>query len=141
MLKAVTFDEFSSQCQYSYTFGKGYINGGYNCKHPEQENVENVGYKGKKKCGCCYCISCPLGIEAEQQDLTDKNHPDAIKEEIDWDGLCSDGIVYEGEYMLVPVGENATEEQKEAMWNYELYMHRYDKKWLDEHGIENSLCG
>lgn len=140
MLKVVTFDEFSSQCPYFYTFGDGYINGGYNCKHPGQRKVEDVGYKGKKKCGRCYCSSCPLGIEAEQQDLTDKTHPDAIQDEIDWDGLCEGGEVAEGEYLLVTVGGKATEEQKKAMWNYELYLNRYNKQWLDEHGIENSLC-
>ena len=115
MLKAVTFDEFSSQCPYFYTFGDGYINGGYNCKHPGQREVEGVGHKGKKKCGCCYCFSCPLGIEAEQQDLTDKTNPDAIQDEIDRDGLCEDREVGEGEYLLVVVGEDATEEQKKTI--------------------------
>lgn len=140
MRKAVLFEVFAYQCPFSYAFGKGNINNGYNCKHPEQENVEDVGYRGKKKCGCCFCFSCPLGIEAEQQDLTDKSHPDAIQDEMDWDGLCEDGEVLEGEYLLVEVGEDATEEQKRAMWNYDLYMNRYNKQWLDEHGIPNSLC-
>lgn len=140
MRKAVLFEEFAYQCPFSYTFGKGYINGGYNCKHPKQREVEDVGHKGKKKCGCCYCFSCPLGIEAEQQDLTDKTHPDAIQDEIDWDGLCEDGEVTEGEYLLVVVGDETTEEQKQAMWNYDLHMNRYNKQWLDEHGIPNSLC-
>lgn len=72
--------------------------------------------------------------------MTDKSHPDAIKDEIDWDGLCEDGEVEEAEYLLVEVGDSATKEQKEAMWNYELYLNRYNKQWLDEHGIENSLC-
>lgn len=71
--------------------------------------------------------------------MTDKTHPDAIQDEIDWDGLCEGGEVAEGEYLLVTVGGKATEEQKKAMWNYELYLNRY-KQWLDEHGIENSLC-
>lgn len=72
--------------------------------------------------------------------MTDKANPDAIKDEIDWDGLCEEGEVEEGEYLLVTVGEDAIEEQKKAMWNYELYLNRYNKQWLDEHGIENSLC-
>ena len=139
MLRAVLFNEFSYQCPYAYTFGKGYINGGYNCKHSKQREVENVGYNGKKKCGCCYCFSCPLGIEAEQQDLTEKTSPDAICDEIDWDGFCENGEVADGEYLLVEVGESATEEQKEAMWNYELHINRYNRHWLDEHGIANSL--
>ncbi len=60
--------------------------------------------------------------------------------EIDWDGLCEDKEVHDGDYLLVEIGEDATNEQKQATWNYELYMNRYNKKWLDEHGIENSLC-
>lgn len=140
MRRAVLFEEFAYQCPFFYSFGKGKINNGYNCKHPEQRHVEDTGYKGKKKCGCCYSFSCPLGIEAEQQDLTDKQHPDAVKDEIDWDGLCENGIVYEGEYLLVYEGEDAAQDEKDALYSYDLYMHRYDKKWLDEHGIANSLC-
>ena len=37
--------------------------------------------------------------------MTEKEHPDAIKDEIDWDGLCEDGEVTEGEYLLVEIGE------------------------------------
>lgn len=130
MLKAVVFDEFSSQCPYFYSYEKEFINNYYNCKHLNQEEVEKA--ESGEKIGKCYCFSCPLGMEATQDDLLDR--------EIDWDGLCEEGEVYEGEYLLVEVGENATNEQKEAMRNYELYVHRYDKKWLDEHGIKNSLC-
>lgn len=133
MRKAVLFDEFSYNCQ----FFNGEVANGYGCEHPEQrETTEGDG----KEVGCCFCHTCPLGIEAEQEDLTDKEHPDAVKDEIDWDGLCEDGEVTEGEYLLVDIGETATEEEKQAMYSYERYMHRYDKKWLDEHGIENSLA-
>lgn len=130
MLKAVIFDEFSSQCPYFYSYEKEHINNYYNCKHPQQE--ETGESKSGEKIGKCYCFSCPLGIEAQPEDLHESG--------IDWDGLCEYGEVAESEYLLVDVGENATEGQKLAMRNYELYMHRYDKKWLDEHGIANSLC-
>lgn len=133
MRKAVLFDEFSYNCQF---FNSKTANG-YGCNHPEQrETTEEDG----KKVGCCFCHTCPLGIEAEQQDLTEREHPDAVKDEIDWDGLCEGGEVTEGEYLLVDIGETATEEEKQAMYSYERYMHRYDKKWLDEHGVKNSLA-
>lgn len=133
MRKVVLFDEFSFNCQF---FNSETVNG-YGCNHPKQrETTEEDG----KEVGCCFCHTCPLGIEAEQEDLTDKEHPDAVKDEIDWNGMCEDGEVTEGEYLLVDVGDTATEEEKEAMYSYERYMHRYDKKWLDEHGIENSLA-
>lgn len=133
MRKAVLFDEFSLQCP----FGDININDGYGCGHPDQKEIIE---KSGKEYGCCYCHTCPLGMEAEQQDLTDKDHPDAVTEEIDWGGLCEDGEVTEGKYLLVEIGENATKEQKRAMWNYELHMNRYNKQWLDDHGIANSLC-
>lgn len=138
MRKAVLFEEFASQCPYFCSYEKEYINNYYNCNHPQQEEVEETD--SGESVGKCYCFSCPLGIEAEQKDLIDKSHPDAIQEEIDWDGLCEDKEVCEGEYLLVEVGEGATDEQKQAMWNYELHMNRYNKKWLDEHGIANSFC-
>ncbi len=131
MRKAVLFEEFASHCPYFYSYEKEYINNYYNCNHPQQEEVEEAD--SGESVGKCYCFSCPLGIEAEQEDLEDKA--------IDWDGLCEDGVVYDSEYLLVEIGEEATEEQKQAMWNYELYLNRYNKKWLDEHGISNSLCG
>lgn len=133
MRKAVLFDEFSYNCQF---FNIKTVNG-YGCDHPEQrETIE----EDRKEVGCCFCHTCPLGIEAEQQDLTEREHPDAVKDEIDWDGLCEDGEVTEGEYLLVDTGETATEEEKLAIYLYERYIHRYDKKWLDEHGIANGLC-
>lgn len=131
MLKAVLFEEFASQCPYFYSYEKEYINNYYNCKHPKQEEV-GVTDSGEE-IGECYCFSCPLGVEAGHEDLNDSG--------VDWDGLCEDGEVAECEYLLVEVGEDATEEQKQAMWNYELHMNRYNKQWLDEHGIANSLCG
>lgn len=132
MRKAVSFDEFAAMCQY-FNIEKA---NGYGCDHPKQEETDI--YNGKEE-GRCFCCSCPLGLEAEQIDLTDKDNPDAVKDRIDWNGLCSDGTVYEGEILLVNVGDEALEEQKQALYNYERFMHRYDKKWLDAHGIQNSL--
>lgn len=36
-------------------------NNGYNCNHPEQEEVQDG-------CGCCNAWSCPLGYEADKTD-------------------------------------------------------------------------
>lgn len=124
MRKAVLFDEFAYTCPYAYSYEDECINGYYNCKHPKQEETETT--ENKKEIGLCYCFSCPLGIEAEQQDLPDKDSPDAIEDDIDWDGLCECDEVEEGEYLLVDVGETATQEEQEAMYNYEMYLHRYD---------------
>lgn len=119
MMRAVLFDQFSSQCQF---FDSDLdANNGYGCSHKEQREKTKEGH------GCCYCHTCPLGIEAEQEDLTEPEHPDAIKDNIDWDGLCEDGEVTEGEYLLVEIGEEATLDQKEAICNYDAYMHRYDE--------------
>lgn len=133
MKKAVLFDEFARCCSYFNTQKAN----GYGCDHPKQEDTGI--YNGIKN-GRCFCYSCPLGIEAEQQDFTDQDHQDTIHN-IDWDNLCSDGEVYEGEYLLVEFGDKATEEERQALFAYERYMHRYDKKWLDEYGILNSIMG
>lgn len=126
MRKAVLFNDFSYQCPYFSNDTD--INNGYGCEHPENEKEldEDIAR--------CYCFGCPLGVEAEQEDLTDP----VI--EIDWDGLCEDGEVCECEYLLVDIGEDATDDQGKALYAYERYIHRYDKEWLDAHGIPNSLC-
>ncbi len=139
MRKAVLFEVFAHQCPFFYSFGRGRINNGYNCKHPKQESVEDVGYKEKKKCGCCYSFSCPLGIEAEQRDLTGKSRADAIKDKIDWEVLREDEEISEGEFLLVNVGEDATQDEKDALYSYDLYMHRYDNEWLNGNGIDNNF--
>ena len=132
MRKAVLFDVFSSRCQ----FFNIETAGGNGCDHPEQMITEK---ENGKEVGSCHCHTCPLGIEAEQQDLTDREDPDAVKDEIEWDGVCEDGEVIEGECLLVPVDGTASEEQKQAMYSYERYMHRYDKQWLDAHGTKTHL--
>lgn len=127
MRRAVIFDEFAYQCPFFNS--EDAENNGYGCDHPKN-NPDG-----------CYCHACPLGIEAEQEDLTDTEHPDAVKDTIDWDGLCEDGKVAESEYLLIDIGEAASEDEKKALYSYELYRNRYNKKWLDEHGITNSLAG
>lgn len=126
MRKAVLFDEFSRCCQY-FESSEDY---GYECLHPEQEERET--YNGREL-GRCFSCSCPLGIEAEQEDIGAKD--------IDWDGNCRDGEVFEGEYLLVTSDETATKDEQEALFSYELFMNRYNKNWLDEHGIKNHLIG
>ena len=121
MRKAVLFDTFAYSCHY---FNAKVANG-YGCNHPSQED-KDTDEEGKEY-GRCFCYSCPLGLEAEQEDLTDKT--------IDWDGKCEEGEVAENEYLLVDVGNEASEDQRKALFSYDLYMNRYNKKWLDEHNI------
>lgn len=113
MKKAVLFDEFSYQCPFFISDTD--INNGYGCSHTEQEEREEG-----KTIGSCFCHTCPLGIEAEEEDLT------CPKELIDWDGLCEEGEVAESEYLLVDIGEAASEVQKEALYDYGTYMNRYE---------------
>ena len=117
--KAVVFDEFARICKFFSSATDA--NNGYGCLHPMQEEKEG------KDCGCCNCWSCPLGVEAEQEDI------DAPDSKIDWDGLCDDGEVTEGEYLLVNCGEDASDDEKEALARCERYLHRYDPEWLRAH--------
>lgn len=123
--KAVTFDDFSRICKY-FTSDVD-VNNCYGCTHPVQEEKREDNH-GKEQ-GCCNCWNCPLGIEAEQEDI------DSSDTKIDWDGLCSDGEVYEGEYLLVDCDDDASDDQKEALARYERYIHRYDPEWLKNHPI------
>ena len=127
MRKVVVFDEFAYQCPH-YN-GKSKANNGYGCDHPKQTNTETID---GIKYGCCYCGSCPLGVEVEDEDIG--------RDDVDFQGFCEEGYVSEGEYLMIDCDEDATPEQKEALFQYDRYLHRYDKKWLDEHGIPNSYC-
>ncbi len=129
MKQAVTFDDFRYCCPY---FNNRTADG-YGCDHPSQE-AEDV-FDGKEEKQCC-CWSCPLGVEAEQED---KDNPE-YSNDVDWDGLCEHDEVIEGEYLLVEVGDDATDDEKDALFLYERYVHRYDKEWLDAHNISNSLA-
>lgn len=107
--KAVLFDSLFACCPYSLP--------DYRCSH--KENTEN----GDEEQNCC-CRYCPLGIEAEQEDM----YSPTVN--IDWDGMCSDGKVYEGEYLLVNCGSNATEENKAVIKLVEREEHKWDKGFL-----------
>jgi len=126
MLKAANFDSFAYACPFFTT--ELWVNNGYGCRHPEQE--EKCDDRDGNEGGCCYCWSCPIGIEADSEDLS---NPD-----IDWDGLCSEDEVAESEYILVNISPDATEDEKAAWDSYERYLHRYDPDWkkqTDTNGI------
>ncbi len=123
MRKAVLFDEFACCCK----FFNSKTQDGYGCTHPDQTMTR---LEDDRKTGRCFCWSCPLGIEAEQEDLG--------RTDIDWDGLCEDDEVAEAECLLVNTGADAAEEDKHALDAYERYLHRYDKKWLNAHKSEDS---
>jgi hypothetical protein len=116
--QVVDFDGFSRHCM--YFDAEAEVNNGYGCIHPEQESVAEDDNGNQH--GCCFCCSCPLGIEAEQED---KDNPD---DDINWDGLCEDGEVYEDEYLMVDCDENATADQKDALRSYNNFMNRYTNK-------------
>ena len=118
---AILFEDLEQICPHFNSDVE--INGGYGCNHPKQEEKEE---KNEVEYGCCYCFSCPLGVEAEQQDLTNPNHPDAIEDTINWNGLCEDGEVPEGEILLINDGETSNKEEKEILQLLDMYYHRYD---------------
>lgn len=121
--KAVVFDEFARVCKYFSSATD--VNNGYGCLHPMQEEMREDS--AGEKHGCCCCWSCPLGVEAEQEDI------ETPKSGIDWDGLCDDGEVTEGEYLLINCSRKASDDEKEALARYERYLHRYDPEWLKAH--------
>ena len=64
------FDNYVSQCPYIYNSGYS-VNNGYNCAHPEQKETDSIDTEYHKglKVGKCYRCSCPLGIEADEEDF------------------------------------------------------------------------
>lgn len=73
MKKIIQFDEFTSQCPYFYDSGYS-VNNGYNCAHPKCEESEKVDSTYIKNCeiGRCHTFTCPLVIEADEEDFEDK---------------------------------------------------------------------
>ena len=118
---AVDFDIFSQTCPFFYSCEEENANNWYNCSHPEAYREEDDSP------GCCYSWHCPLGTEAEPDDLT--GGPDAVADydTIDWDGLNEDlPRIEDGEILLIDASEDAPEETKQAYHAYNSYMNRYN---------------
>ncbi len=119
------FDEFAYMCQYFTS--ETAVNNGYGCTHPEQEETDPDRENGGKEHGKCYDFSCPLCLMAEEEDFDPAQHPD-----YDLDGATMDDYA-EGEYVLVNVDSDASEDEKKAYASYERFLHRYDFEWLNAH--------
>ncbi len=68
--KIEDINRFANRCGYFYNacIEKNIsINNGYNCNHPDQEECEE---EEGQKIGKCYCWSCPLGYEADEDDFS-----------------------------------------------------------------------
>ncbi len=116
--KVATFDEFAAACDYFESNTE--VNNGYGCTHPKQEEYQ---HERDPNVGCCFCHSCPLGIEADAEDIY---NPD-----VDWDGYEPDPDCMEGEYLMIDITEDATLEEKRALENYERRLRRWDTDWLE----------
>lgn len=103
--RVVLFDELTNCCQFYSDVNEDY------CAH--DCNV----------CSVCSAYDCPLGRNAEKEDVTDKS--------IDWNGLCrnGNGDVYDGnQYFILDLcGDNA-EDAKLALENYEKYLNEKGEK-------------
>ena len=69
--KIYEIDEFANICGYFYDaeIEKDFnSNNGYNCKHLEQSERDTNDKTGEE-IGKCYCWSCPLGYEADEEDF------------------------------------------------------------------------
>jgi hypothetical protein len=59
------------------------VNNGYGCSHPDQ-HVTDFDFLTNKKHGMCYCFSCPLGNEADEQDFLEHGEDPALMSEGEW---------------------------------------------------------
>ena len=117
---AASFDAFSFICPYFTT--KPWVNNGYGCIHPDQEERRHDG-EGNE-CGACYLSSCPLGHSADADDL---NNPD-----IDWGGDKPDADDVSGEYIIVRTDNAASDAERTAADQYLRYINRYSEKKEDD---------
>lgn len=88
--KIEKINDFANRCGHFYNayIKKNInINNGYNCNNSKQEETETVD---GQEIGKCYCWSCPLGYEPDEEDF---NNP-----EIDNNGY--EGYV-EGEFIVI----------------------------------------
>lgn len=82
--KIYEINEFANICGYFYNaeIEKDFnCNNGYNCIHPEQGETDTNKETGEE-IGKCYCWSCPLGYEADEEDFA---NPDIDKNGYDED--------------------------------------------------------
>lgn len=123
--KVALFDDFAFACPF---FTNDFdVNNGYGCTHPEQDETDE-DKEGIER-GKCYCWSCPLGVEADEEDLDNSK--------VDWDGLCSEREVSESEYIMVRLGQNASADEKSALRSYERRTQRYNLEWPGHKGEES----
>ena len=67
--KIELFDCVVNNCDYFYNAyyeSDISVNNGYNCSHLNQEEFEEVN---GVKIGKCYCWSCPMAYEADEEDF------------------------------------------------------------------------
>ena len=134
------FDAFARSCPYFDPASP--VNNGYGCNHKEQEETDDYepvdpdeegedldGYKAGTY-GKCHCWSCPIGMEAEEEDIS--------KPEVFWDGLTPDPEAMENEYLMVPMHESvgANAETIDAWTRYQAYLNRYNKTWMPKDALK-----
>lgn len=100
-------NHFANLCGYFYN---AYLsdnisaNNGYNCSHPDQDEVHEDECSGKKV-GCCYCWSCPLAYAAGAEELASYG---VISREEAEESVVLGESHYEGDFEYVVVEDQAT---------------------------------
>lgn len=92
--RIVHIDEMVGICGYFTT--ETTVNNAYGCKHPDQEETD-IDFRTEKPHGKCYCFSCPLGHEADLQDMKD------LDQELydDWKNEEYDPSEMGGNYLVI----------------------------------------
>ena len=117
MMLMCDFDTFAYACKFFTSNCR--VNNGYGCTHSKQEETDFDNELGREH-GKCYCHSCPLGIEADAECLESTN--------IVFDGFNDDEIS-EGEYLLVKMGVDASNEEKQAIISYQKRLNQYNLEY------------
>lgn len=67
------------------------VNNAYGCTHLEQEETD-IDFRTNKEHGKCYCFSCPLGSEADEQDFIEHGENPELMSEGEWLVLSEDWL-------------------------------------------------
>lgn len=119
-LYACSFDDFAYACPFFTS--ECSVNNGYGCTHSEQRETDFDRELGKEH-GKCYCHSCPLGIEADQESRDDPKS-------VDWNDI-DDTEIGEAEYILVRTDGEISSDASQALLSYLRRVNRYNDSYTD----------
>lgn len=118
-------DNLANECGYFTT--ETTVNNHYGCKHPDQEE-QDEDYRTGKQHGKCYCFSCPLGHEADEEDFLNHDENPEDMSEGEW-------IVLEKDWKKQEIEKHYQESKKNYNVEGESHLDYYRSKHPKNYAI------